>query len=83
MTNALLGAKVEFDLPVGNANVAIPERCEAETLVLPCYSGLPTRAKVRSIDRTTAVKTFSRGKPGLARSASTWRRISRQDAAKS
>jgi hypothetical protein len=32
------------------------------------YSGLPTRAKVRSIKRITAANTFSRGKPGRARS---------------
>ena len=47
------------------------------------YSSLPTRMSVASSSRTTAARTFSRDKPGRARSASQRRRMRGQGPARS
>ena len=44
-------------------------------LLVRAYSSLPTRIRVVSRSRTTAARTFSRGRPGRARSASVRFRI--------
>ena len=74
MANAAFRPKIKFDLSASNADMARLEGGEPEAIVLPGVFRVPTRANVRSIRRTTAAITFSRGNPGRVRSASTWRR---------
>ena len=60
--------------------------CRSRSVVSPnerlsrAYSSLPTRISVVSSSRTTAASTFSRGRPGRARSASHALADARQDA---
>ena len=75
---AALAPEGEAQRRAVDLDVAVAQRGQAEGVVLRAYSSLPTRISVVSSSRTTVASTFSRGRPGRARSASTRRADARQ-----